>query len=280
MEQIQIDEFSQKLKRKPDSHKYDFGHILVIAGSKYMPGAGVLCCNAVLRSGAGLVTYAVTSDFFQTACAMSNPETLFFQYESTQDILDYIKERKISSLIIGPGLVADKKTRKFVLKIISKIDLPVILDASAITSFEGRYKDLQYAKAKLILTPHEGEFSKLTGQSIEIIKQESQKLAVKFATQNNLICVLKKHRTIVANMTGDIYVNDSGTAAMASAGSGDVLSGIVAALCGANEDLFEATTFAVWIHGLAGQRAQKEKGNCLIASDIVESIPYIIKQLE
>jgi NAD(P)H-hydrate epimerase len=293
MREQEIKSFALKLKRNPESHKYNYGHVLVIAGSKYMPGAGVLCCNAVLRSGAGLVTYAVNDNFLSAACSMSNPETLFFSYKNSKDILSYIAKKKVSAIAAGPGLVESVKTKDFIFDIISNVNLPVILDASALSSFALKFKKLKNVKADLIITPHEGEFSKLTGLSILQIKDNALNLAENFAKENNVILVLKKHKTIVTDYKQK-YINDSGSAAMATAGSGDVLSGIIAALCAnsqivsiesnkennENKDLFEAVKFAVWIHGLAGQRAQKDKGNCIIASDIIESIPYILRRLE
>jgi NAD(P)H-hydrate epimerase len=243
-----------------------------------MPGAGVLCCNAVLRSGAGLITHAIKDDFFQITASLSKPETLFSSYKTANDILNYVQKRKISSLIIGPGLIESAQTRDFIFKIISKISLPMILDASGLSSFSGKYKLLKSSKAKLIITPHEGEFSKLTGLPISVIRQNTKTIAADFAKENNLILVLKRHNTIVTDGK-QIYINDSGTPAMASAGSGDVLCGIMAAFCAKNPNLFEAAKFAVWIHGLAGEYAQKEKDNCLIASDIIESIPTIIGKI-
>ncbi|MDR3244447.1 MAG: hypothetical protein LBT79_06820, partial [Elusimicrobiota bacterium] len=146
MNNKEIKQFAVKLKRNPESHKYNYGHILVIAGSKYMPGAGVLCCNSAMRSGAGLATYAVKDDFITAACCMSKPETIFFAYKNHQDILKYIKQRKVSSIAAGPGLVESLKTREFILKIISSIELPMVLDASGLSSFAGAAGLLKKAK--------------------------------------------------------------------------------------------------------------------------------------
>lgn len=278
MNKIEIGHFAQKLRREPETHKYNYGHILVIAGSRLMPGAGVLSCNAILRTGAGLVTYAVTEDFLSAACAMSRPENLFFAYKKAGDILNYIKERKVSALVIGPGLIEGKKTRKFIYEIISSVALPVVLDASGLSSFAGKTKELKKAKAAMIITPHDGEFSKLTGIAGAKVKFDGEELAHNFAKEHRLIVVLKRNKTIVA-APKYIYINDSGTPAMATAGSGDVLSGMIAALAAVNSDLFEAVRFGVWLHGLAGQEAQRKFGNSLISSDIVESIATVLKAL-
>ncbi|MDR3243305.1 MAG: NAD(P)H-hydrate dehydratase, partial [Elusimicrobiota bacterium] len=223
----------------------------------------------------GLATYAVKDDFITAACCMSKPETIFFAYKNHQDILKYIKQRKISSIAVGPGLVESIKTREFILKIISSIELPMVLDASGLASFAGAAGLLKKAKAKLILTPHEGEFSKLVKIPISQIRQDSKRLALEFAKENNLILVLKRHNTIVTDGKS-AYINDSGTPAMASAGSGDVLSGIISAFCSIDSNLFEAAKFSVWLHGLGGQLAQKEKGFGIMASDISENLPNAI----
>ena len=280
MENNDIEKFTLKLQRKPESHKYDYGHVLVIAGSKNMPGAGVLCCNAAMRSGAGLVTYAVKEEYFNNACALSKPETMFFVYGDSSEILEFIENRKVSSVVIGPGLLPSRTLRKFIEKIISKIEIPVILDASGIAVFNKKYVKLQKAKAKLILTPHIGEFSKLLDKNVEEIEKNKNMAVDRFIEEFSLICVLKGRNTIVSNGK-NIYVNDSGTPAMATAGSGDVLSGIIAAFAGIDDDLFEAAKFAVYVHGLSGEASEEKKGRAgVIASDLVDNIPVAMRRFK
>ncbi len=274
-----IKKFVLKLKRNPDSHKYDYGHVLVIAGSESMPGAGVLCCNGAMRAGAGLVTYAAEEDFLYNACSMSRPETMFFIYRSSSDIVEFIEKRKVSAAVIGPGLACEKTARKFIEKIIYSVEIPVVLDASAISVFNGKCARLKKSKAKLILTPHAGEFSKLTGQDSDYVKKDKAFAADRFAEDNLLVCVLKGNNTAVCDGE-NIYVNYTGTPAMAKAGSGDVLGGMIAAFASVDSDLFEAAKFAVYIHGLAGEAAEREKGSAgVIASDIVENIPFVMRRL-
>jgi len=273
METEQIKKFTLKLNRNPESNKYDFGHVLVVAGSKTMPGAGVLCCVAAMRAGAGLVTYAVEESFLTAACAMSKPESMFFVYSGAGDIINFVKERKVKAIVLGPGLLVNGgHLLRFVKKIIRSVNIPVVLDASALTCLGGKTSMFKKAKAKLILTPHAGEFAKLT--NTDVIPEGSRRDSVvqKFAKENSLILALKGHNTVVSD--GDnTYVNDSGTPAMATAGSGDVLSGIIAAFACIDRDLFESVSFAVWVHGLAGEAAEEEKGETsVIASDIVENI--------
>ncbi|MDR2351293.1 MAG: NAD(P)H-hydrate dehydratase [Endomicrobium sp.] len=276
MKKQDIKNFICKLKRKSDSHKYDFGHVLVIAGSKTMPGAGALCCLGAFYSGAGLVTYAVKENFLIQACSLSRPETLFYIYKTASDILNYVKLRKVTSIVIGPGLKSDYK---FVHKIISSVDIPIVLDASGISIFNGISDKLNDAKSNLILTPHLGEFSKLLNISIDFIKSNRVKIVADFVDKKSLICVLKGKDTLVIT-DGKIYTNNTGSPAIATAGSGDVLSGMIAAFINIDDDIFEAVKFAVFVHGLAGESAEKEKCQIsIVASDIAENIYRAIKQI-
>ena len=297
--------FISKLKRKPDSNKYDYGHILVVAGSKNTPGAGVLCSHGAMRAGAGLVTYACEEKFLTQAAAMSKPEIMFFVYKNAADIIDFANSRKVSVMAIGPGLCLSSRLNGFIDEIISSVDMPVVLDASALSAYEGKAKKLKNAKAKLILTPHAGEFRKLlpkpchSGLDPESILEHRRDIittnvdtgfhrydklekinAVKnFAKQNSLTCLLKGHNTIVSDGKRE-YVNKSGTPAMATAGSGDVLSGIISAFCARGFNPFEAAKFGAYVHGLAGELSEKEKGeNGVTASDICEKVPYVLNKM-
>lgn len=278
MKKQEIKKIALKLKRKPESHKYDYGHIMVIAGSRIMPGAGILCCNAAMRAGAGLVTYAVKENFLSFACSMANPETMFFIYKNAEEIKKFIKDRKVSALVIGPGLEKGERTYQLIKEIIYSVKIPIILDASGLASFYNKVGDLKKAKAKLIITPHSGELSKLINKSVKAIEDYREKIAETVSKENSLICVLKGHKTIVSSGK-KFYKNTSGTPAMATAGSGDVLSGIIAAFASIDDDLFEAAKYAVYIHGKAGELAEKNKGIGIIASDICENVCYIIKEI-
>jgi NAD(P)H-hydrate epimerase len=274
MKKTEIKKFILRLKRPKDSNKYDYGHILVAAGSKNTPGAGVLCANGALRSGAGLVTYACEENFLALAASMSSPETMFFVYKTASDIAGFINSRKVSAAVIGPGLFLSPRVRSLVEKIISSFDIPAVLDASALSVYEGKSEKLENARAKLILTPHAGEFKKLqTGDDL------SADAVKNFAKRRSLTCLLKGYNTIVSDGK-KIYINKSGTPAMAAAGSGDVLSGITAAFAARGFVPFEAAEFAAYVHGLAGELAEKEKGeNGVTAGDICERVPYVLKRL-
>jgi NAD(P)H-hydrate epimerase len=280
MKKQEIKNFVSKLKRKSNSHKYDYGHILVIAGSKTMPGAGILACLGALRSGAGLVTYAVKDEFLNQTCAISKPEIMFCIYKTANDILNFVKSRKVTSIVIGPGLSDNIDILlKFITKIFNSVDIPIVLDASGLSCFNGVAEKLKNKKAKIIITPHLGEFSKLLNISIDKINNNKEKIVENFVKGSSLVCVLKGNTTIIADEKA-MYVNETGTPAMATAGSGDVLSGVISSFVNITSDIFEAAKFAVFIHGLAGEISEKDKGQTgVISSDIAENICYAIKQL-
>jgi NAD(P)H-hydrate epimerase len=274
----EIENFTIKLVRKSESHKYDYGHVLVIAGSRTMPGAGVMCCLGAMRSGAGLVTYAVKRDFYNQVCsaAVSNPEIMFFIYRTAIEIIDYIMSRKVSSVVIGPGL---ETNYNFVKDIIYSVNIPVVLDAAGLACFNGLADELKNSKAELIITPHLGEFSKLLNLKSEEIKNNKEEITTNFAKKNCLICVLKGSTTFVSS-SECVYKNITGTPAMATAGSGDVLSGIISSFVNFVGNTFDAVKFAVFVHGLAGELAEADKGEAgVMARDVVENICYAIKKI-
>ncbi|MDR3113607.1 MAG: NAD(P)H-hydrate dehydratase, partial [Endomicrobium sp.] len=209
MNASEIKNFGLKLKRRAECNKYDFGHILVIAGSKNMVGAGVLCANAVMRCGAGLVTYACGENFLAQAASMSKPESMFFSYRNSEDVINFVKTRKVSAAVIGPGLQISRGLKGFINKIISSIDIAVVLDASALSAYSsGKVSELKSAKAKLILTPHLGEFAKLQSIDKDAVKTIKNRIdCVKnFSKRNSLICLLKGRNTIVSD-GNKVYVN-------------------------------------------------------------------------
>jgi NAD(P)H-hydrate epimerase len=277
MNKTEIKDFILKLKRSSESHKYDYGHVLAVAGSESMPGAGVLAVNAAMRCGAGLVTYAVKENFFNAACALSKPETMYLVYKNSGDIIKFIEKRKVSSLIIGPGLENNGGLASFAEEIILKTETPAVLDASVLPVFS--YEVFRTAnKRPVVFTPHLGEFSKMTGISPKEILTGAEKTVSDFAKKHNAVLVLKGHRTLISDGQYS-YVNYTGTPAMATAGSGDVLSGMIAAFLARGFDAFSASKFAAYFHGLAGELSAKDKGeNGVIASDISENIPKALKE--
>ncbi len=275
-------------KRGKDLHKNDFGHLLVLAGSAGMTGAAALTCLAALRMGAGLVTLGIPeslNDILEVklteAMTFPLPETdrKALSPDAFKPIVNFIKDRKVSALAVGPGLSANEETGELVRRIVSKVNLPCVLDADGINAFSGRAAELKKAKAKIIITPHTGELARLTGRASGEIQKDRLKTAKDFAKSNNLICVLKGYQTVISD-GNQVCINPTGNPGMASGGTGDVLTGMIAGrLCQEPARArLDAVRAGVYLHGLAGDIAREEKGEIsLIASDIIDEIPEAIR---
>ncbi|MCB4791799.1 MAG: NAD(P)H-hydrate dehydratase [Elusimicrobia bacterium] len=284
------------LKRKRDSHKGDYGHVLVIAGSLGLAGASVLSSFGALRSGAGLVTVALPESQQPIVAKKLRPEIMTLSLSETKyktislkafdKILGFIDRRKITSVVLGPGLGVNDETAALVKKLLSNIKLPVILDADGINCIKNgkqalKIPVLKNAKANIIITPHPGEMSRLTGIPVKKINNNRAYITKAFAKENKVICILKGNRTVVSDGNSS-YINATGNPGMATAGSGDVLSGMIAGFIKQVKEprLLNAGLAGVFIHGLAGDIVAKEETEiALIAGDIVEKIPDAIKRI-
>jgi NAD(P)H-hydrate epimerase len=287
--------FVRKLipKRCPDTHKGNFGHVLILAGSRGMTGAAVLCANSALRCGAGLVTLGIPESQANIVASRVLPEVMTLPLKGTSQgtlslsgfskLKEHITSRKITALAVGPGLSTNPETKKLVKKILTDMDLPVVLDADGINALE---KDwiLKKHKAKIIITPHPGELGRLTKFSAGDIQKNREKFTRKFARDNKLLCVLKGHRTVITDGKKS-YINTTGNPGMATGGSGDVLAGMIASLTNQvrsrnSKALLDSAIAGVYLHGLAGDMAAKEKTEIgMIAGDIIEKIPGAIKSV-
>lgn len=274
----------QLSKRKTDTHKGDYGYVFVVGGSPGLSGAVCLCAQAALRAGAGLVKVAVSKSLhsifeIKLTEVMSLP--LADQGGNLSDKGFYqIKEasKKADILAVGPGAGLNSSTQKLIVKIVKKIDKPLVLDADAINTLALDKEALLKRKSQqVVLTPHLGEFSRLIKKEVLLIKNR-KKLAKDFALRYNLILVLKGNNTLVTDGK-KFFENSTGNPGMATAGSGDVLSGLIAGLAAQGIELYKAAQAAVYLHGLAGDLAAKEKTeNCLIASDLLDYLPQAIKK--
>lgn len=278
----------QLLRRKNKSHKGDFGHVFILSGSQTFSGAAVLCSRAAIRSGAGLVTLGIPKGLNNAVIKIKPPEVMTLGLTQTKDITLSIKAFKkirdfaknIDILAIGPGLSQHKETQRLTRKIIASIAKPAVIDADALNALAGNLGILRARyKTPTIITPHPGEMIRLLGKKIGPSEEERKNIAKTFANEYNCIVILKGHRTVVASPAGTTYINNTGNPGMATAGTGDVLTGMIAAFLGQKLDAFTAAKYAVYLHGLAGDLAAKEKTQIgLIASDIIEKIPEAIKK--
>ena len=263
--------------RPADGHKGTFGRVLLVAGSRGMSGAAVLCGTAALRSGAGLVRIASPADA-QPLVAVGNPcyttaaipqhADGTYSEASRELIVELVAEA--DAVAIGPGLGQRPDVAKLVAATIEAAhSVSMVLDADSLNAIAGAIPAMLATRAvPAILTPHPGEFARLSASTTAEVQSDREARAAEFARNHRCIVLLKGHGTVVTD--GErIYVNDTGNPGMASGGSGDVLTGLIAALLGQGMDPFDAAVLGAWAHGRAGDLAAASRGQLgLIASDL------------
>jgi NAD(P)H-hydrate epimerase len=270
--------------RQRDANKGSYGHVLVIGGSLGKAGAAAMAGFSALRVGAGLSTIATARSVLHTVAGF-HPEVMTEPLEETEagtislqsldsGVIASLAERK-TVLAIGPGISRHLETVEFVRAMVQKYDTPMVLDADALNAFEGAAANLNGRGRRLVITPHPGEMSRLTGLSIAEIQAHRVDIAKKFAQEHELVVVLKGHRTLIASPDGEVWVNATGNPGMATGGTGDVLTGMITGLIAQHpRSVLEATVLAVYLHGLAGDLAYRELGeNSLVATDLVRFLP-------
>ncbi|HSA31009.1 MAG TPA: NAD(P)H-hydrate dehydratase [Candidatus Omnitrophota bacterium] len=279
------------LRKKPDAYKNTFGHALILAGSPRMLGAAALCGLSAMRAGAGLITLGVPKSLNLTlqrkiapvlmTCPLAETPQHTFSAQAWKTLKANIQT--FSAVAIGPGLTSSPPTQAFIKSVIRDCPLPLVIDADALNALAQGHLDLLLkSKAPKILTPHAGEFRRLLKRStipLETDMVARCRLAKDFAKRHNCVLILKGHRSIVAAPNGrDCYINRSGNAGMATAGSGDVLTGILTALLAQGVEAFTSAKWAAYLHGRAGDIASKKHGKAsLIATDIIEAFPQALK---
>jgi hydroxyethylthiazole kinase-like uncharacterized protein yjeF len=287
----------------PDSFKNTHGHALVIAGSRGYTGAAILCGDAAMRSGAGLVTIATPTSAQSAVAATAMPEIMTIALAETDRgavsdaAIDQVMQlaTKAAVIAIGPGLTAeDERTRRFVFSVVKERSVPVVLDADALNCLT-RYSDSGWPaelrgseKAPLVLTPHAGEMLRLLGTRDKSAVDDRVAVARAFATQHKLILVLKGARSLVAAPDGRVFINPTGNAGLGTAGAGDTLTGIIAGFIAQDRatlkkesDTLVATIAALYVGGLAGDLAAREIGmRTMVASDIREHISAAVRLLD
>jgi NAD(P)H-hydrate epimerase len=272
--------------RAAESHKGDFGRVLVVAGSVGRTGAAHLAALGALRSGAGLVTVATARSAVPIVAAMM-PEYMTVPLEETAagcvdfSAIDRVLEFKADIIAMGPGLGTDPSTVAFVQAIVERAGVPLVLDADALNAFvEDPERLIGRDGVDVIITPHPGEMARLIGASIEQIQSDRLAHAREFATAHRVTVVLKGHRTVIAGPEGRSFVNLTGNAGMATGGTGDLLTGTIAAWFAQILDAEAACKLAVYLHGSAGDLAEADEGeNALIASDIAARLGDALLEL-
>ena len=276
--------------RAMEAYKGSCGRVLVIAGSLGMTGAATLATAATLRAGAGMVTVGI-GESLNEQLAVRLTETLTLPLaqnengslneECIHEIRNNILEKKIDAVVVGPGLGRQHETQKIITELITEIDKPLVIDADGLVAISEQNISFENKKYKPVLTPHLGEFSRLIGLSIEEIQEDIIFFSKQAAKDLNCILVLKGPRTIVASPQEDIYINTNANEGMATAGAGDVLSGIIGSFIAQGLESFEAAVVGVFVHGLAGDIVACNEGKIgMIASDIVSAIPKAIAKIQ
>ncbi|MCE9673544.1 NAD(P)H-hydrate dehydratase [Myxococcus stipitatus] len=262
--------------RKADTHKGTYGHVLVVAGSRGKTGAAALVSKAALRSGAGLVTVATRSDVLDAVQAHS-AEIMGIPLEAAGPLglgdleaLLAAAEGK-DALVMGPGIPRGPGTGALIGELVSRLEMPVVLDADALNAVAEDLSVLRRAKGPIVLTPHPGEMSRLVGRSTREVQSHRLEVVGRLATGLGVTVVLKGDRTLTAAPDGRVFVNTTGNPGMATGGSGDVLSGVVGALLAQALPLPDAAWAGVYAHGLAGDLAAARRGQLgLVAGDLIE----------
>jgi NAD(P)H-hydrate epimerase len=291
--------------RSRNSYKGDYGHVLVVAGSSGKTGAALMTAKACMRSGSGLVTIGMPEslmDILQSRVTEEMTLPLPDKGDGTLDkkalnvILDFAC-RRADVIALGPGIGVSPATEKIVTGLILSSTVPLVIDADGLNSIKESRDIFSKAKSPIIITPHPGEMARLLNQESETRgpKLTNQKAAVKiadierdrintavsFSGETGVNVVLKGVPTIVASPEGYAYINTTGNPGMATAGSGDVLTGIIVSLAGQGMNPLDASVCGVYLHGLAGDAAAEEKGeHSLIASDIIHAIPAAFRCLQ
>jgi NAD(P)H-hydrate epimerase len=280
-----ITEIPKLSARRADAHKGDFGKVCIIAGSTGFSGAAAIAAKSAIRSGSGLVRLAVPGSILPIVAAIEPCYTTIplaadssgkISAKAINAVLKAVEENDI--IAFGPGVGVASGVKAVLENLLRLEGIRLVVDADGLNNLAALPNWPDMCKANLILTPHPGEMKKLWSALLrKPMPQDRETIAVEFANAAKAVIVLKGHGTIVAD-TEKIYINTTGNPGMATAGAGDVLTGVIAALCGQGLGNFGASVLAVYIHGLAGDLAAENKGQTsLIATDILDCLPQAFK---
>jgi NAD(P)H-hydrate epimerase len=251
-----------------------------------MSGAAILCGSGALRGGAGLVRVSVPESILPIVAganpcyltaALPEDENGLLAGTAANELVMLAKANNVVAL--GPGLGRSQAIARLVSTLIARTDVPLVIDADGLNALEDQTDILKKRSAPLVLTPHPGEFARLAKKDVPTIQSKREELAVQFASEHELVLVLKGHHSVVTDGR-QVFINTTGNPGMATGGTGDVLTGLIAALIGQGLDEFAAAQLGVHVHGFAGDLARDEIGEVsLIASDLLEYLPHVFRKL-
>jgi NAD(P)H-hydrate epimerase len=285
---LDVDEAAGMLKERPaEGHKGTFGRVAVVAGSTGMTGAACLAAMAALRSGAGLVTLGIPAslnDILENKLTevMTRPlqdhGTGCLQEEALDDVLDLVRDADV--LAIGPGLGKSGAVVEVLRNILGRIDISIVLDADGLNHISRDISLLSKHAGPVVITPHPGEMARLTGLSVAQIVESPVEVAQRFSQETGVVVLLKGATTVVCHPDGRVYFNTTGNSGMATAGSGDVLTGIIAGFIAQGYEPFDAAVLGAFVHGYAGDLAADAHGQAgMVAGDILEAVPLALKKM-
>jgi ADP-dependent NAD(P)H-hydrate dehydratase / NAD(P)H-hydrate epimerase len=276
--------------RAPDAHKGTYGHAIVVGGSYGKAGAAAMAGIAALRSGAGLVTVATARstlpmvagfapELMTEALAETDAGTISARAFEQRRLDGLVQDKQV--IVIGPGLGLHLDTAELVRTAVERYRGPIVLDADGLNSFAGVAERLDGLQRSVIVTPHPGEMARLAGNSTAAVQSDRLGVARKFAKEHHVTVVLKGHRTLVVEADGTAWVNCTGNPGMATGGTGDILTGMIAGFVAQNlQGVAEAVRSAVFLHGLAGDVARETLGEqCLLATDLLTALPEAMRRV-
>ena len=260
--------------RLSQTHKGTYGHAGVIGGSPGRSGAAVLCARGAIRMGAGLVTVMTDGETAKLVHAASAESMTY----SANDLREFLQKK--SAVVIGPGLPDHERAYTWVRSTVASIDLPMVIDASALNAFAARANEINPEGKPRVITPHPGELARLIGSDTATINADRIKAAREAARASKCVVVLKGFQSLIAEPDGQVYVNPTGNPGMATGGMGDVLAGMIVALLARGDDPADAACAAVYLHGLAGDILKEESGDIgMAALDLAERVPRAIQRV-
>lgn len=274
---VQVNQDTFRLPvRARQSHKGDFGRVYVLGGSVGYTGAPVFAANAAVRTGSGLVFLGVPEEIWSVVAAKCN-EAMPYPLDENKDKV-YERMSCCDATLIGPGLGQSTGVRDLVHNLLPRLEVPLVLDADGLNVLEGQTQLLAGRTAPTVITPHEGEFARLTGLALPV--SDRVEAARSFAEEHGCVVVLKGHRTVTAAPDGRIWINTSGNPGMAKGGSGDVLAGMILSLIGQGFPVPESAAMAVWLHGRAGDFAADALGEyAMTPTDLMAFLPRALMEL-
>ena len=271
--------------RAPDTHKGTYGTVLSVCGSFGMGGAAVLCAKAALRVGAGLSVCATPRSVY-TVMGGALPEAVFVPLAETENgtVTPHVSretrgwQQKAAALVLGCGLGRGDAVEAAVLNLLEEAPCPVVLDADGINAVSAHILKRERETPPLILTPHPMEMARLLHCSVDEVQRDRESAAGRAAERFHAVAVLKGHHTVVADEHGRVYINQTGNPGMATAGSGDVLAGMIGGLLAQGLSPFEAAAVGVYLHGAAGDAAIKRVGvPSLVSSDLLDGLCEVFR---